>query len=89
MHRFLRVTNIIHLKLDNMKKFVLATTNTETLEIDMWGFETHEEAYSEMEEQYKEVVSGLEGFVTDNDIYEDSAYISSVDYDYVWNIKEL
>ena len=72
-----------------MKKYVLGTFNTENLYFDMWGFETYEDAYAEMKSQYNDLVKELDGFVTDNEIYEDSAYVATIDENYEWKIKEL
>lgn len=72
-----------------MTKYVLGTFNTENLYFDMWGFETYEDAYDEMKNQYNDLIVGLEGLVTDNEIYDDSAYIATIDENYEWKIKEV
>ena len=69
-------------------KYILASVSSESLEIQMLGFDTYEEAYDEMKSQYDEVVSELDESVEDAYINDNRAVVYA-EYEYIWELKEF
>ena len=74
-----------------MKKYILVSVFTETMNIEVDTFNTLNDAHSEMEKQYNEMLEDLKEqdlFIMDNEIDSNSALLVS-DYEYYWDIKEI
>lgn len=69
-----------------MKKYVLASVDGESMEVSINAYDTHEEAYAAMEQEYNQYAENE--WCEDAEIYDNSAY-AIAEYQYIWKIREF